>query len=63
MIKESPCFNCTKHNTTAEHNCHEDCVSYLLYKQELEELRKLRMDDVYTEYIVNAVYRKRRKKK
>lgn len=62
MIKESPCRDCTKRNVTANYNCHHDCAEYLAYRAELAELNAQERNDIYSAYIVNAVYRKRKRK-
>ena len=62
MLKDSPCWNCTRRKVTSDYNCHSDCLEYKKYKDELMSLPQDNRNEIYAAYIANAIYKKRKKK-
>lgn len=55
MIK-SPCYKCEKRHK----NCHSKCEDYADYRKQLQALKPEQKDDIYSSYLCNAIYRRRK---
>lgn len=61
-MKNSPCYKCEKRKVTADYNCHTDCPDYAEYRREIDEAKKSKGENVYVNYMINSVQRRKKKK-
>ncbi len=58
MPKISPCYHCERRHKL----CHSDCEDYALYRKAVEEFANNKKSDVYTNYIVSLLRKRKREK-
>jgi hypothetical protein len=61
-MKNSPCYKCENRKVTKDNNCHTDCPDYAKYRQEIDKSQKPSGENIYVNYMINSVQRKRKKK-
>lgn len=57
-MKNAPCYKCKRRKV----NCHATCKDYSDYRAEIEKEKEDNSILIYTEYIINTIHKRRKRK-